>query len=81
MNDRPNLGLTVNGKPLDDGAGLWVPEHMFPGATARGARVSPTWHNMASSPRGFQPAKTTRTEPQPAPDRAAMLARLRSGRG
>jgi hypothetical protein len=90
--ERPNLGLTVNGLPLDDGAGLWAPPHMFPGATSRDARVTARWGNVRDTTaasgvkithqrlrkNGRFVAKGTVL---PGPTKEEMLARLRAGKG
>lgn len=76
---RENLGLTVNGKPLDDGAGLWVPGHMFPGATVRGARVTERWHSDSVKTPGVVNKKKTRKRKPPT--RKQMLERMRRGQG
>lgn len=76
---RENLGLTVNGQPLDDGAGLWVPPHLFPGATARGARVTERWYSdSVKTPGTVNKRKTRKRKP---PTKEQMLERMRRGLG
>ncbi len=79
MKGRENLGLTVNGLPLDDGAGLWVPENQFPGATSRDARVTERWHtDSVKTPGQVHRKKTRKKKP---PTREQMLERMHRGLG
>lgn len=78
---RPNLGLTVNGKPLDSGAGLWAPH--FDGATSREARVTVRWKGMDTiqPPRNPRTKRLPKAQRTPPPTRTEMLARLKAGLG
>lgn len=88
--ERSNLGITVNGLPLDDGAGMWAPN--FPGATSREARVTRRWGNL-SEETAASPVRTSKVrlrkngrfvkpgDPSLMPTKEEMLARLRAGKG
>lgn len=79
MASRENLGLTVNGKPLDDGAGLWAPPNIFPGATSRDARVTPRWETY--SVKNASAVRTSKARKKKPPTREQLLARLKAGYG
>lgn len=77
--DRPNLGLTVNGLPLDDGAGLWSPDFFNP--TSRDARVTARWGNVRQNTAATAVKVTKTGKCAPPPTKEEMLARMRAGKG
>lgn len=85
--ERSNLGITVNGVPLDDGAGLWSPDFFHP--TSRDARVTPRWGNIRQNTAATA-VKTSKVRLRKngkfvskvdPPTKEEMLERLRKGIG
>lgn len=72
-----NLGLTVNGVPLNDGAGLWTPDFFHP--TSRDARVTERWGGITRPKAGEVTVKKMRKRKPPS--KKQMLERLQRGVG